>query len=206
MLLAILVVAVGGLHLATGIRAVGVAMLVVPAIALAWVIVQEHGAGRPVVRRAGAYALSELPAYRGELTLLLMAGTIGTLGGALAAPLIAALGLELSALPAPAILVGLVWITPLLGQAGMNPILTVSLLGPLLPAPEAMGVSPTAVILALTSGWALSGASSPFTATTLLIGSMGGVSAWHVGLVWNGVYTLVAGAALSLWVWVHAFG
>jgi len=168
--------------------------------------VQEHGAGRPVVRRAGAYALSELPAYRGELALLLMAGTIGTLGGALAAPLVAALGLELSALPAPAILVGLVWITPLLGQAGMNPILTVSLLGPLLPAPEAMGVSPTAVILALTSGWALSGASSPFTATTLLIGSMGGVSAWHVGLVWNGVYTLVAGAALSLWVWIHAFG
>jgi len=182
-LLAILVVAVGGLHLATGIRAVGVAMLVVPLIALVWVALQEGARALPVARRAGVFALNELPAYRGELALLLMAGTIGTLGGALAGPLIAPLGLDLSALPAGWVLVGLVWLIPIAGQMGMNPILTVSLIAPLLPAPAALGVSPSAVILALTSGWALSGASSPFTATTLLIGSMGGVSAWHVGLV-----------------------
>ena len=60
-------------------------------------------------------------------------------------------------------------------------------------------------MVAVTSGWALTGASSPFTATTLLIGSFGGVSAQHVGLVWNGVYTLVCGLVLSAWVLVFAF-
>ena len=58
--------------------------------------------------------------------------------------------------------------------------------------------------LALAAGWALSGASSPFTATTLLIGSFGGISALRVGWVWNGVYTVLCGVMLSLWVVLYA--
>jgi len=202
LLLALLAAAVGGLHLASGVRVVGVAMLAVPMLALGWVALQEHGASLAVLRRAGRFALAELPDYRGEIVLLMMAGSIGSLGGALAVPGLAAAGLDLSALPAAAILIGVVWLIPLAGQAGMNPILTVSLIGPMLPEPAALGVAPGAVILALTAGWALSGASSPFTATTLLIGAMGGVSAWRVGLGWNGLYTGLGAALLSGWVWL----
>ena len=205
-LLAILVAGVGGLHLASGVRAVGVAMVVVPLTSLIWVARQESWTGARVATRAGAYVREELPGYRAELALLIMAGGIGALGAGLAREGVAALGLDFAAVPGAAVLIGLVWLIPLTGQAGMNPILTVSLIAPLLPAPAAMGVTPTAVILALTAGWALSGASSPFTATTLMIGRMGGVSAWHVGLVWNGLYTLTAGLLLSLWVWVWAYG
>jgi C4-dicarboxylate transporter len=108
-------------------------------------------------------------------------------------------------LPASVILVSLVWLVPFAGLFGMNPILSVSLLAPLLPEAHAMGVTPTAIIVALTAGWALSGASSPYTATTMLVGAMANVSAWHVGLKWNGGYFLLCALALSAWVLIMAF-
>lgn len=205
-LLGVLVLIIGGLHLVTGIRAVGVVMPVVPALSIAWIAVQNIGRA-PLTRaatRAVEYATRDLPGYRSELVLLMMAGFIGTLGGRLLSPLVAASGIDLSTLPGWQILVALIWLIPLTGQIGMNPILSVSLIAPILPDAAAMGVTPTAVLVALTAGWALSGASSPYTATTLLIGAIGKVSAVHVGLRWNGVYTLVAGIALSLWVALFA--
>jgi hypothetical protein len=81
----------------------------------------------------------------------------------------------------------------------MNPILAVSLLVPILPSPEVMGISPTALVIAITSGWALSGATSPFTASVMLAASLGGVSPFRAGLGWNGIYILVAGMALTTW-------
>lgn len=109
-------------------------------------------------------------------------------------------GVDLSAVPALAVLIPLIWLIVLAGQIGMNPILAVSLIIPLLPAPAAMGVSPSAVVAAITAGWALSGATSPFTASVLLLGALGKVSPRRAGLVWNGPYILIVGAILSLWV------
>ena len=65
---------------------------------------------------------------------------------------------------------------------------------------EIMGVTPAAVTTALTAGWALSAASSPFAATTMLVGNIARVSAWHIGLVWNGAYTALSALMLSAWV------
>jgi hypothetical protein len=206
LLLVILGVSVGGLHLVTGIRATGIVMPVVPIIALIWIAMQYRG-NAPLTHlqsRISAYA-TELFAYRSELVLLLMAGVIGTLGSRLMSPLISASGSDLAMLPASVILVSLVWLVPFAGLFGMNPILSVSLLAPLLPEAHAMGVTPTAIIVALTAGWALSGASSPYTATTMLVGAMANVSAWHVGLKWNGGYFLLCALALSAWVLIMAF-
>jgi len=86
----------------------------------------------------------------------------------------------------------------------MNPILSVSLIAPLLPTPSELGVSPAAIIVALTAGWALGGASSPFTATTLLVGAFGRVSAHWVGLKWNGLFTILGGLILCIWVAIVA--
>jgi hypothetical protein len=201
-LLAILVVSVSVLHFATGIRAVGVVIVVVPLIAVVWTGIQARDS-RPLAtigRSAASYLGRDLPGYRGELVLLMMAGFIGTLGGILMVPLLASSGVNLAAIPALAILVALVWIIPLTGQIGMNPILTVSMIAPILPGAASIGVSPADIVVAITAGWALSGASSPYTATTLLIGSFGGVSAIHVGVIWNGAYTLLCGVLLSAWV------
>ena len=201
-LLTLLVLTVGALHIATGIRAVGVVMVVVPIISACWLALQNFG-DRPIARtlsRTAQYLVRDLPGYRSELFLLTMAGFIGTLGAKLVSPIFAASGYDLTVFPGWLILVALVWLIPITGQIGMNPILSVSLIAPLLPKASAMGVTPAAVTTALTAGWALSAASSPFAATTMLVGNIARVSAWHIGLVWNGAYTVLSALMLSAWV------
>ena len=199
-LLAILVISVSTLHILTGVRAVGVVIVVVPIIALIWLLIQSPtGKLASLAARTVTYMSRDIPAYRGELVLLMMAGVIGTLGAVLLVPVMQASGLDLTAVPGPVILIALVWIIPLAGQFGANPILAVSLLAPILPPAAAMGLTPSDLIVAITAGWALSGASSPYTASTLLIASFGGLPARRVGMIWNGPYVLVAGTALSLW-------
>lgn len=206
-LLAVLLVGVVILSTLTQVRVVGIVAVLVPAIAVVWMLIQ-HRADRPLSTtgaRIRTYVLHELPGYRGELTLLMMAGFIGTAGAQLFAPMVQAMGFDPSYLPTWVILVALVWIIPLAGQIGMNPILAVTLIAPLVPAAADLGVEPVALVVAITAGWALSGASSPFTATTLLIGSFAGISATRVGLVWNGAYTLICGVVLSVWVIAFAY-
>lgn len=201
-LLCILVATIGCLHIGTGVSIVGVVMLIVPFLSVVWIGLQNL-ADRPlttVFDRAASYVSADLPGYRSEITLLMMAGFIGTLGSSLLSPLAEASGIDLTAIPGWQILVAIVWFIPFTGQLGMNPILSVTLLAPLLPDAAAMGVTPAAIIVAITAGWALSGASSPYTATTLLIGSIGKLSAFDVGIRWNGAYTLLCGLVLSLWV------
>lgn len=204
-LLLLLTVAVAGIHMWTGLRAVDVVMLVVPFISAGWIAMQNRR-DRPILnvsRRTRQYVLRDLSGYREEIVLLTLAGFIGTLGSKLLSPMVAASGVDLTIVPGWVVLVSLVWIIPIAGQIGMNPILSVSLIAPLLPEASAMSVSPAAVTTALTAGWSLCGASSPYTATTLLVGHIARLSAWHVGLVWNGAYTLVCALALSAWVaWV----
>lgn len=206
-LLTLLIVLLGStamLHLVTGVRVFGAVMAIVPVLSLAWVALQPgaRGAARATaaISRAGQFATRDLPALKTEITLLVMAGVIGSLGSALAAPLAGHMGFDPAALPAWAVLLTVFWLIPITGQIGMNPILAVSLFGPLLPAPEALGIAPAVMVCAITSGWALSGATSPFTASVLLVGNFGRVSALHAGLRWNGVYALTCGVVLSGWI------
>lgn len=208
LLLSVLVAAVAVFYAIADLRIVAIVMTVVPAIALGWVALQHDGRGgraaHQVASRAAEYVTVELPRYRSEVVLLTMAGFIGTMGARLGEPLLAASGLDLTAAPGWLILLGMFWLIPIVGQIGMNPILAVSLTAPLLPAPDAVGLSPAALVVAVTSGWAVSGATSPFTASTLLVGALGKVSATHVGTRWNGIYALSCGAVLSLWILVVA--
>ncbi len=201
-LLILLISLIMGLHAITGVRAVAIVLILVPVISLGWIALQATGGHRSEHMREHTlgYLKEDLPAYRNELVLLMMAGFIGTLGAYLLQPLMSASGFDFSVLPGWLILVSLVWVIPIAGQLGMNPILSVSLLLPLLPDPGTAGYNANQLIVATTSGWALSGASSPFTATTMLIGSFGGKSALHVGLRWNGVYSFACAGLLSIWV------
>lgn len=202
-LLVILAVTVGGLHFATGLRVVTIVLVVVPSIAIVWAVLQSRGGGISFASRASGFVERDLPGYRGEISLLVMAGYIGTAGAPLLQPLVASLGIELSAWPVWIVLTLFIWIIPLLGQLGMNPILAVTLLAPLIPDPASIGVAPSAIVASIAAGWALSGATSPFTATTLLIGALGGVSATHVGLRWNGGYFLASAMLLTVWVLIY---
>lgn len=206
-LLIVLVVGVVVLHQITDVRIIGLVAVLVPGIALVWMVIQ-HWSEAPLASAASrfrTYVIKELPGYRAELILLMMAGYIGTVGSQLLGPFLLNAGLDLSTVPPWIILASFVWIIPLGGQIGMNPILAVTLIAPLIPDATSLGVEPTALVVALIAGWTISGASSPFTATTLLIGSFAGISAQRVGIVWNGLYSLICGCALTLWVLVYAF-
>lgn len=203
-ILALLFLLIGIGYLLTGIRVVAIVMIIVPCLSLGWIALQnfQHTAN-PILEtavRGKRYVLDELPAFRSELVLLVMAGFIGTMGAKLALPYVDGGMTALAELPAWVILVAIVWLIPVTGQLGMNPILSVAVIAPLLPHAETLGTSPNVIVAALTAGWTLGGASSPFTATTMLIGKLGGVSAHRVGLVWNGQYTIVLGLAFSAWV------
>lgn len=206
-LLGVLLGASALLHLVTGVRVFGAVMAIVPILSLGWVALQPGARGTRVAAAgtlAARFATRDLPALNAEITILVMAGVIGSLGSALAAPLAGHMGFDPAALPAGVVLLTVFWLIPITGQIGMNPILAVSLFGPLLPSPEALGIAPAVMVCAITSGWSLSGATSPFTASVLLVGNFGGVSATHAGLRWNGIYALVCGMVLSGWILVLA--
>jgi hypothetical protein len=207
LLLALLAGAVAVLYLLFGVRVIGLVMLIVPVLSLGWAALQQlgHGAFRHAWSFTADYVARELPAYRSELVLLMMAGYIGTVGSRLLAPLMTAAGIDMLAVPPWLIIISFVWLIPVAGQLGMNPILVVSLVAPSIPDAAQLGVTPTALAVAITAGWALSGASSPYTATTLLIGSFAGMPAWQVGWYWNPGFTAVAGLLLTCWALLFAF-
>lgn len=205
-LLLVLIALLGVAYWLTGVRVLALVMIIVPLLSMAWIAVQSL-ADRPVqqvVKRTADYLMVQLADFRGELVLLVMAGYIGTVASPLLGSVMTTLNIDLTLLPAWMVLVLMVWLIPLAGQLGMNPILAVALIAPVLPDAAQLGVSPVAIVISLTAGWLLSGISSPFTATTMLIGNFAGVSSAHVGQKWNGVYTLICGVILSLWVVFYA--
>lgn len=203
LLLAIVAAGTLLLYLLTGVEVIGAVMTLVPLIALIWSFAQADPALGPrlpqTARRVAAFLMQELPTYRSQIVLLFMAGFIGSLGAFVLVPAIQRTGLDLTVLPPQLIVVAMVWLVPLTGQIGMNPILAVSLLVPLLPSPEVLGISPAAMVVAITGGWALSGTTSPFTASVLLVASFGKIPPRDVGLKWNLAYVLVMGVLISLW-------
>ena len=207
-LLAVVMLTVAALHLATGISIIGGVMLAVPAIAVLWIATQPRPRGMSRMGWTGSrivqFVTRELPGYRSEIILLFMAGFIGSMGAYMLLPIVTAQGLDMQSVPPLLILVAMVWIMPLTGQMGMNPILAVSLLVPLLPSPVQMGVPPAVVVTAITGGWALSGTTSPFTASVLISAALSRVSPRQAGIGWNGSYILVGGIALSAWVVILA--
>ncbi|WP_458792728.1 hypothetical protein [Yoonia sp. MH D7] len=203
-LLATLVSSTAVVHFLTGVRIFGVVMTLVPLTALIWVAVQHSsriGTLPNLGRRALEFTTTDIPKLKSEIVILVMAGFIGSLGAATLSPLMTGeMGSNLAAVPTWLLLLCIFWIVPITGQFGMNPILSVSLFAPFLPTPEVLGVDPAIVVCAITSGWALSGVTSPFTASVLLVAALGKVSPTHVGLHWNGLYAFVCGIAMSLWL------
>ncbi len=206
LLLLVLVTLLVGAYLISGVRVLALVMVIVPLLSIAWLVVQNFGQQplTEVRQRSADYLMVQLAGFRGELVLLMMAGYIGTVASPVLGWLMTFLNIDLTSLPAWSILVLLVWFIPLVGQIGMNPILAVALIAPILPDASQLGISPVSIVVALTAGWILSGVSSPFTATTMMVGNFAGVSSTHVGQNWNGIYTIICGVLLSVWVVIYA--
>jgi len=202
LLLALLLTLIVIFEESLGLRVVAIVLVVVPAISVVWLRLQT-GSAPALGSRLATFIGTEVASYRNEILLIASAGYLGIVGAALLGPAMQALGLDLAVLPGWALLLGLVWIMPILGQLGANPILSMSLVGPLLPAPEAVGLTGTGMAVALICGWVLTGVSSPFTATNLLVGRFAGIRAIEVGWVWNRTYFLVVIVLLCAWALIH---
>lgn len=206
LLLAVVISGVVTLHALTGVEVIGAVMVMVPCVAVLWIAIQPKPHGLTRIAWTGSrliqFVTRDVPGYRGEIVLLFMAGFIGSIGSYLLVPIMGEI--DPGILPPLAILVAMIWIIPVTGQLGMNPILAVSLLVPLLPSPDTMGIPPVALVAAITGGWALSGTTSPFTASVLIAATLGRVTPRQAGIGWNGIYTLVMGVVLSVWVLILA--
>ncbi len=181
------------------VRLVAGVMAAAPVVAGAWLLTQER---RPVatLRRLGDHIRDGFPAYRLELAILTAAAFVGSLIGALLPGDLVARALDAIPLPAWGLVALLAWVTVALGQAGLNPVLTVSALAGVLPPPDVLGVPPEAVALGLTGGWALTAASSPFGAATLIVGHMTGLGPYTAGARWNGPFAVIGLLFVTLWV------
>lgn len=180
-------------------------MISLPAISVVWYLVQfanSQGVMPPLRHKLTMFSLQEVPLAAEELALLIMAPFIGAIGVALLEPMLISNNLHIDML-SPAVLVLLVfWFMPLTGQLGMHPLLSVSMLSALVPNPTLVGVQPDVFVVAITSGWALAAVTSPFTASVFLVAKLACINALRVGLIWNGVYTLVTGVAISIFLFV----
>ena len=191
-----------------GVSLIASVTLVVPVIALGWAVVQARRfvlkpGGPPAAHRIGAVLRRRLdrfrlriPAFRSEATVLAGSGFMGvTVGGVLPASGIAPLILHLPPVAIP-LLVPVILIAT--GQAGLNPVAVVALLGAVLPDPAGVGVPPAVLALACMLGWGLAVNITPMSASAITTARWAGVSPWTVSTAWNAVYTM--SALLLAWV------
>ena len=183
--------------LATGV------MTGAPIVTIAWLSAQAFlRSGTPLFAhlgdRLGYFAGTVIPGYRMEVTILSTAGFVGAVVASFLTPQMVASALAWSGTPAflfPALVIALVICGGLLG---LNPIITVMILGGALPDPAAFGVSPVILASAYLAAWGLTVGSSPVAMSTLIIGNFNQQSGATVGLRWNGLYTVTGYLVASL--------
>lgn len=186
-----------------GTEALGVSVpitlgLVGPPFAIVWTFVHaEAGSFRPLVGEMARRVMESFPTLRGEALIFLGATIFGTGIAAALPPEAVGRAIETLAIPVDALIVLLVMAMALLGSIGMHPVLMAVVVGTVVP-PEALGLSPEAMALLLLAMWGGSVTVSPFSATTLLLARIVGVSGWTVGWRWNAGYGFSSAFLIAL--------
>lgn len=173
----------------------------VPLVAIVWMLTQVPPAASlgHVGTILGDYLRGGLTAQRTEVAVVGASAVIGAVVLDLL-PAHAIDGLAASVTLPPWLVVGaIVGLIVALGQIGLNPVLTVALLGPGL----ALGfpaIQPAVLAMALVSGWAISLQSSPFTAGVLMLAQFAQVPPSTFGRQWNGRFVLAALLFVALYL------
>jgi hypothetical protein len=174
---------------ATGAQLIHGVILVVPLIALAWLV---RDGGLLGARRLTRYIVQQVPNQRAELAVLANAAFVGTLVAALvpqgAIDALLGQGLIPAFLIAPTALV----IVIAVGLIGANSLITVTALASIVAIPSQFGANPSVYAAALVMGWGLNVGSSPAAAATMIIGRLTGNGSFTIGCRWNGLHTWVA--------------
>ncbi len=204
LLSAILAILVVGVQL-FDIRLIQAVILLLPPIAMVWLAVQNRSRD-PILglRRTGRACrhmiADSFPSYRMEVTILASAGLAGNLvASALPTETIAA-WVAASPLPGALMPALIVAFMALGGQLALNPIITATLIGAIMPGPAAVGAEPSMVALAYMVGWTACVSSSPYSLTTLIVAGIADVDGRTVAFRWSGLFNLCLMVFVALWL------
>ncbi|MDE2362220.1 MAG: hypothetical protein KGM42_06035 [Hyphomicrobiales bacterium] len=175
-------------------------LVVVPAFALGWLILQNLRLGALGAAVEAARALAErsaiaFPSYANEVTLFATSGFLGAMIPALLPPdaVQAALaGLHLST---QLLSVVIVLAVAGLGMIGLNPMITLTLLLGALAHSPVEGLSPLKLVILSAGAWSLSNGLSPLNGSMVLLSNIVKVPSETITLRWNGAF---AGATIAL--------
>ena len=170
-------------------------IVVLPAASLVWMLVQCLSMRQGILLRYGhriRLLLSQtLSNQRTEIIVLATAGFIGGAGSGLLP--YETMGQWLRQIPYAYVALPLMvfWLVLVLGYIGVNPVITVSVIGTLIAQPEAFGIEPIFLGMVYLLCWSLTAQLAPFTASNLILASIAGVSSVVVVNQWNRRFALV---------------
>jgi hypothetical protein len=177
-------------------------MLAAPLAAVAWRALQRRAAHEaPDPAWLPRAVFRDLPGYRDQVTVLGGASFIATVAAAVVTAE-GVIGLAIHVPSQPVVLCALAaCVVVAAGQVGIGPLITVSLLGPvlsLLPEPP----PPLLAATALMGGWGVVVGATPVAAGTLSLAKLLEVRASRIAQHWNGRFSLVSLMLLGAWLGV----
>lgn len=179
-------------------------MTVAPVMLIGWVISQNRGPGcaSNTQSRLSEITTTALPRIGKEAYTLGVAGFIGITAAKLAPVETIARWLESAHLPEWAIVAALPVVITLGGQIALSPMMMVVFLGAVMASLPELPAAPEHIAVALAAGWMLSLTASPNATGALLVASATGIKPTTFTWRWNGVYSLIVMAVLTLLFWV----
>ncbi|MCW1935001.1 hypothetical protein [Pararhodobacter zhoushanensis] len=177
-------------------------LMVIPVMALLWVMLTEKGPVGAKTATLGQQTLRALPDSANEIGLLAASGFLGLIVAQMIPP-DAVRGLVQALSMGPGVVGALITVMILgLGMLGLSPMITGSafvgaVVGAGLPMPEPM------LMVATLGGWVGAAMLSPMTSTVAMLATATGLPSSVVGLRWNGVFALTfqAMVIVTLLVW-----
>ena len=176
----------------TGLSVAEAVMIVAPTASLLWTLLRARGSVRLQCESFGRLARVTIPDQSTEIVILMASGFIGIACTALLPTEVVAD--RISHLPALPVLITLIpfFSVIALGLVGINPIISVAIMAAILPSPELVGVPPILMAVVFLVSWSLCAQLSPYTASTLTLGSVARVSSNRIVFVWNRLYGMIS--------------
>jgi hypothetical protein len=190
----------------TSLRPIAAVLVSAPIVSTAWIFSQYHrkrntlSAMRLTVRRFTKDIFFKMPLQRSEIVFFAGSVLIGRL-------LLSVLDIEWFAqqlahlnISAALILIASSWIIFLAALVFINPMISVTLVAGALSQLPSVENMPVTIALVMMVTWAVVIGSSPTTTSVRISAKITGISPFHMGIKWNGLYSALVLLALDLYL------
>ena len=201
-----LAVVSGLLIFLTSLRPIAGVLVSAPIVSAAWIFTQYHherntfNAMQLTVKRFSKDIFFKLPSQRSEIVFFAGSIMIGRL-------LLAVLDIEWFAqqlahlnISAALILIASSWFIFLAALLFINPMISVTLVAGALSQLPSLENMPVTIALVMMVTWAVVIGSSPTTTSVRISAKITGISPFHMGIKWNGLYSTLVLVLLNLYL------